>query len=142
MPDQSIEDLVDVLRCRTADGREVSAAELLDAADADGRETLRTEEMTLSVPGGRSMRVLINATSIPDESGGTGTVVVTLQDLAPLDETERMRTEFLALVSHELRQPLTSIKGSADTLLEEHLDPAEMREFHRIIAEQSGRCAA
>ena len=36
-------------------------------------------------------------------------------------------------------RPLTSIKGSADTLLEEDLDPAEMREFHRIIADQAGQ---
>ena len=67
-----------------------------------------------------------------------------MQDLAPLDEIERMRTEFLGLVSHELRAPLIAIKGSADALLEEAgLDPAEMREFFRIIAEQAGHtCAA
>ncbi len=38
--------------------------------------------------------------------------VVTMQDLAPLDEFERTRTEFLGLVSHELRAPLLAIKGS------------------------------
>ena len=42
-------------------------------------------------------------------------------------------------MSHELREPLAAIRGSAVTLLEDHaaLDPAEMREFHRIIVEQS-----
>ena len=39
-----------------------------------------------------------------------------MQDLAPLDEIKRMRTEFLGLVSHELRAPLTAIKSSAVTL--------------------------
>ena len=38
-------------------------------------------------------------------------MVVTMQDLAPLDEIERLRTDFLSLVSHELRAPLTSITG-------------------------------
>ena len=49
------------------------------------------------------------------------------------------RTEFLGLVSHELREPLAVIKGSATTLMEDAvaLDPAEMREFHRIIVEQA-----
>ncbi|MDE0422195.1 MAG: response regulator [Gammaproteobacteria bacterium] len=136
VPDQSIEDLVEVILCRTADGRQVPPAELLAAALVDGRNSVRAEEMTLCVPDGRSMRVLVNATSIP---GDAGTVVVTFQDLAPLDEADRMRAEFLAMISHELRQPLASIKGSADILLEENLDPAETREFHRIIAEQSGQ---
>ena len=50
-----------------------------------------------------------------------------------------LRIEFLGLVGHELREPLAAIKGSATTLLEEAaaLDPAEMREFHRIIVDQA-----
>ena len=65
--------------------------------------------------------------------------MVTLQDLAPLEELERLRAEFLGMVSHELRAPLTSIKGSAATALNARpeLDPAEMREFFRIIDEQA-----
>ena len=68
-------------------------------------------------------------------------MVVTVQDLTPLEDLERLRAEFLGMVSHELRTPLTSIKGSADTLLEEsaRLDPAEMRQFHRIIRDQTVR---
>ncbi len=77
---------------------------------------------------------------IQAEGDEIGSVVVTMQDLAPLDEIERTRTEFLGLVSHELRAPLLAIKGSADAALEEaaELDPAETREFFRIIAEQAG----
>ena len=65
--------------------------------------------------------------------------VVTLQDMAPLEEQERLRAEFLAMVSHELRAPLMSIKGSADTLAAEsaRLHPAEMRQFFRIIQDQA-----
>ena len=46
-----------------------------------------------------------------------------------------MRAEFLGMVSHELRAPLTSILGSTGMLLEQaaQLDPAERREFYRII---------
>ena len=86
----------------------------------------------LAVPDGRSVRTLINATPIRVDGGEVGSVVVTMQDLAPLDEFERMRTEFPGLVSRELRAPLIAIKGSADTLLEEAggLDRTEMREFY------------
>ena len=41
---------------------------------------------------------------------------------------QRLRTEFLGLVSHELRAPLTAIKGSADTLLEEEAGPQPGRD--------------
>ncbi|MCY3814632.1 MAG: response regulator [Gammaproteobacteria bacterium] len=138
-PGHPLEQLLDVIVCRRADGREVSLAEYPLAHQFSSPETVRSEEVVLSVPDGRSVRTLINATPIRAEGSATGSVVVTMQDLAPLEETERLRTEFLGLVSHELRAPLTSIKGSADTLLEEAsaLDPAEMREFHRIIAEQA-----
>ncbi len=125
---------------RRADGREVTLGELPLAEWLRAGETVRAEEVMLSVPDGRSVRALVNATPNRAEGGDVGSVVVTLQDLAPLDEIERMRTEFLGLVGHELRAPLLAIKGSADTLLEEaaELDPAEVREFHRIIAEQAG----
>ncbi len=103
-------------------------------------EGLRMPGRPPEVPDGRSVRTLVNSTPIRAAGGAVESVVVTMQDLAPFDEIERMRTEFLGLVSHELRAPLISIKGSADALLEEaaELDPAEMGEFHRIIAEQAG----
>ena len=138
-PGRALEELLDVVVCRRADGREVSLAELPLAENFAEPETVRAEEVELFVPGGPSVRTLINATPIAAEGSAARSVVVTLQDLAPLEETERMRTEFLSLVSHELRAPLTSIKGSAVTLLgeSEALDPAEMREFFRIIDEQA-----
>ena len=140
MPGYPTEQLLEVIACRRADGRQVSLAEFpLAQQFARSPETVRSEEMVLSVPDGRSVRTLINATPIPGEGDEPGSVVVTMQDLAPIDEIERMRTEFLGLVSHELRAPLTAIKGSAVTLLEEgaDLDPAETQEFSRIIVEQA-----
>ncbi|MCY4122847.1 MAG: GAF domain-containing protein, partial [Acidobacteria bacterium] len=127
------EELQEVISVRRADGREVTLGELPLAEWLRTGETVRAEEVVLSVPDGRSVRALVNATPNRAEGGDVGSVVVTLQDLAPLDEIERMRTEFLGLVSHELRAPLLAIKGSADAGLEEaaELDPAEVREFHR-----------
>ena len=138
-PGRPLEQLLEVIAFRRADGREVSLRELPLAQALGTGETVRAEEVVLSVPDGRSVRTLINATPIRGEDGVLRSMVVTLQDLAPLDEIERMRIEFLGLVSHELREPLAAIKGSATTLLEEAaaLDPAEMREFHRIIVEQT-----
>ena len=135
-----VDELLETMSFRRADGREVSLSEISVAEQLCTGETLRAEEVVLSVPDGRSVRTLINATPIHADDGGVGSMVVTLQDLATLEELERLRAEFLGMVSHELRAPLTAIKGSAATLLEEagELDAAEMHEFHRIIHEQAG----
>ena len=139
MPGRPLEELLGTIVCRRADGREVSLAELPLAQQLASAETVRAEEVVLSVPDGRSVRTLINATPIEAEGPVPGSVVVTMQDLAPLDEVERLRTEFLGLVSHELRAPLSAIKGAGVTLMEEPagLDPVEMREFFRVIVEQA-----
>ena len=138
-PGRPAEQFQEVVSVRRADGREVSLAKMPLVQTLGAGETVRAEEVVLAVPDGRSVRTLINATPVRADGGGVGSVVVTMQDLAPLDEIERMRTEFLGLVSHELRAPLIAIKGSADALPEEaaELDPAEMHELHRIIAEQA-----
>ena len=138
-PGRPTEQLLEVITFRRADGHEVSLSEFPLAELLSAGETLRAEEVVLTVPDGRSVRTLLNVTPIRAEGGAVRSVVVTMQDLAPLDEIERLRTEFLGLVSHELREPLAAIKGSAATLQEDaaKLDPAEMREFFRIIAEQA-----
>ena len=138
-PDQTPEQLLETMTWRRSDGREVSLAEWpLSEALAAG-ETVRSEEIVLKVPDGRSVTALLNATPIRSEEGVVESFVVTLQDLTFLEEIERLRAEFLGMVSHELRTPLTSIRGSATTMQEaaEDLDVAELRQFLRIIVDQA-----
>ncbi len=134
-----VEELLEVLTFRRADGREISLREIPIAETFIHSETVRAEEIVVSVPDGRSVSMLVNGTPIRATDGTVTSVVITMQDLAPLEELDRLRTEFLGMVSHELRAPLASIKGSATTLLKAaaELDPAEMHEFHRIIDEQT-----
>ena len=141
-PDQSPQGFLENLTLRRADGREISIEDLSMAQALSTGETVRAEEIVLSVPDGRSITVLVNATPTrSEEDDDVETVVVTLQDMTSLNELEKMRAEFLGMVSHELRAPLTSIKGSVDTLLESFnaLDSAEMVQFIRIIKSQSDR---
>ena len=138
-PGSPLESLLEVMTFRRADGREIALEQLSLSQELNRAEMVRAEEIELSVPDGRSVTTLVNCTPIQAEDGAIRSVVVTMQDLAPLQEMERLRTEFHGMVSHELRAPLTSIKGSASTLLESaaRLDPAERREFYRIILEQA-----
>ena len=138
LPDRPPDQLLDLVTCRRADGREVALGEFPLAKQFSSGETVRAEEMTLSVAGGQSVTTLVNSTPIRLGDSAVESVVVTLQDLAPLVELERMRAEFLGLVSHELRGPLTSIKGSATTVLDASPPPgpAEMLQFFQVINEQ------
>ena len=140
-PGRPLEEMAAEITLRRADGREVSLTEFPLARQPGGIETVRSEEIVLSVAYGREVRTLVNSTPIRSEDGAVVSVVVTMQDLAPLDELDRLRNEFLGMVSHELRAPLTAIKGSADILLEAapELDPAERHEYYRVIHDQTGR---
>ncbi|MYA65589.1 MAG: response regulator [Gemmatimonadetes bacterium] len=139
LPDRSPEQLPEVITLARADGREVAMTEFPLVEQLSRAETVRNEEVVLSVPDGRSVKTLLNATPIHAPDGGIESVVVTIQHLAPFEELERLRTEFLAIVSHELRAPLTSIKGSTATVLAASpgFAPAEMLQFFRIIDTQA-----
>ena len=138
-PDVPIEQLPDIVTCRRADGQEMAFKEFPLAQALSRATTVRAEEIVLQVPDGRSVTTLVNATPIRAEDGTVESVVVTLQDLAQLQEIEKQRAEFLGMVSHELRAPLTSIKGSTATVLNALPTPqlAELLQFFRIIDEQA-----
>ena len=129
-----------MMTCRRGDGREVPLARFPMAQQLSSAETVRAEEITLSVPDGRRVTTLV-ATPTRSADGAVESMVVTLQDLAPLEELERQRAEFLGMVSHELRTPLISIKGSTATVLgaSPAPAPAEMLQFFRVIDGQADR---
>ena len=134
-----IEAILELATCRFADGREIALDQFSLVQVLRNAETVRAVEVVISIPDGRSVTVLVSATPIRNEDGAVTSMVVTMQDLAALQELDRTRAEFLSMVSHELRAPLTSIKGSATTVLNasRELDPAEVRQFFRIIDEQA-----
>ena len=138
-PDAPPERTLEVLTCRFADGSELALEAFPLAGALGGAQTLRAEEVELSVPDGRTVRTLINVTPIRSSDGEVVSVVVTLQDLEPFEELERQRAAFLGMVSHELRTPLAAIKGSSATALGAALAPshAELIQFLRIVDDQA-----
>ncbi len=137
----TLEQLLSVMTFRRADGREVCLAESTLAQVLRSGETVRAEEIVIYLPNGQSVTTLVNARPIHSDEGNIISVVVTMQDMSPLQELGRLRAEFLGMVNDKLRKPLTTIKGSTATLLGSQfaLDPAETQEFFRIINEQTDR---
>ncbi len=139
VPGSPAEDLLETLTIHRADGRRTTLKEVPMVQMLNGSETVWAEEIVIEAPDGQSVTTVVNATPILSEEGEPESLVVTVQDMTPLQELERLRAEFLGIVGHELRTPLTSIKGAAATLIEasSSLDPAETAQFHRIINEQA-----
>ena len=76
--------------------------------------------------GGRSLLVKVHRFVAVERTG----VVLVFEDVSELRRLERVRRDFVANVSHELKTPLTSIRGFVETLLDGALeDPDNNRRF-------------
>lgn len=82
----------------------------------------------------------VESTPIIDVKDRLKGIVVVLNDITELKKLEQMRKDFVANVSHELKTPITSIKGFSETLLDGAMNEKELREqFLSIILKESGR---
>ena len=68
-------------------------------------------------------------------------VIAVIQDITEHVKLDDMRKEFVADVSHELKTPITSIMGYADTLLEGEYDKETQDKFLNVIATEARRMA-
>jgi len=99
-------------------------------------------EDDLVLRGLRDRTIRLRGTALRDLSGEGGAVIV-LNDVTDMQRLEKVRRDFVANVSHELKTPVASIKGFVETLLEGAADdPGDRRRFLGIIAKQTDRLAA
>lgn len=85
----------------------------------------------------------INLLFVPykDNNQRTAGVIAVIQDITEHVKLDNMRKEFVADVSHELKTPITSIMGYADTLLEGEYDDVTRNKFLNVIASEARRMA-
>lgn len=79
--------------------------------------------------------------SFKDEQELAAGVIAVIQDITEHVKLDNMRKEFVADVSHELKTPITSIMGYADTLLESEYDKETQYKFLNVIASEARRMA-
>jgi signal transduction histidine kinase len=107
--------------------RQKSARESVDATLRG--ETVPDREVTLD-----SRTCLLSSRPLP-----AGGAVLVLHDLTEVRRLEAIRRDFVANVSHELKTPLTSISGYAETLLADRPDEGTTRQFLETILANAHR---
>lgn len=97
-----------------------------------------SEEIIVSRP---DRDIYLIATAVPIYSGDSVSgIVLTLHDITRLNQLEQIRTDFIANVSHEIKTPITAIRGFTETLLETAINDKENAEkFLQMIKNHSER---
>lgn len=89
---------------------------------------------------GKEMSLQVHGTPLLEQDGSSIGVLIVFNDMTRLRRLERMRQDFVANVSHELKTPITAIKGFIETLLDGALDDrAETERFLHIVERQVER---
>ncbi len=107
-----------------------------------GRPVLGEEQIVRRADG-KEFPIVSNVAPIRDASGQLAAVIMVFQDITSLREMDRLRDEFLSIAGHELRTPITSIRGLAQLLERRHaqLDPERVAAALSSITEQTEQMA-
>ncbi|QMU57608.1 MAG: two-component sensor histidine kinase [Boseongicola sp.] len=109
---------------------------LLDAIEKTHAQNVVGNARYLSSEAGREITWQAHV----DKIGGSGSILVTLEDQTHMAEAGQMRRDFVANVSHELRTPLTALLGFIETLRgAAKNDPAAQERFLSIMENEASR---
>ena len=133
-----------VLQFATTEGTPLTGdAHPLAAVLSDGTPRAATE-LLLRHSDGTERWVSGTFSPVRDPASGAPILALAiLRDISQQKEIETLQRDFVSIVSHELRAPLTAIRGFAKTLVlkDEELMPATRREFLSTVNEQAERLA-
>lgn len=98
------------------------------------RRALRGESIPPTELPGDQRTLLATAQPLPD-----GGAVVVILDISELRRLEGVRRDFVANASHELKTPLTAIRGYSETLQDPELPPELVRRFAGVVHSNADR---
>ena len=102
---------------------------------------IRNRMVAIERADGSICPVLVQASPLQDSGGAVRRAVVVFQDVTQLRQAQQVKDDFLSLVSHEFRTPLTAVHGGAMLLATqgETIEPEVQRELLADIANESER---
>lgn len=103
-------------------------------------KTLRTQETQVEEILFQERSIQLRGSILSDSRGRGIGVLIVLNDITQMRKLENIRRDFVANVSHELKTPITSIKGFVETLLDGAVrNPDDAERFLQIIAKHTDR---
>jgi len=107
----------------------------------DARNGTMPIERTIDLVRQNVSHFQVHATRIGVERGHLpGGVLIVLNDISRIRHLEAVRTDFVANVSHELKTPVTSIKGFVETLIDDpSIEPEQVTRFLGIVLKHTNR---
>ncbi|MGH9393836.1 MAG: ATP-binding protein, partial [Terriglobales bacterium] len=113
-------------------------------AMAQGRTLRWLRQLTLVRRDGTRLPVGFSAAPLRDEHGGVTGCIVVFSDASQEREVDRMKTEFISIASHQLRTPMSGVKGVLSLLLDDVLGPLnpEQQSYVRRAYESNERLIA
>ena len=125
-----------VSRLQAAQAAQESLQRLLDERQSIERE------MTLNPGSGNVRHYALHISTVSDRSDGAiYGIVAALTDITRQRELQRTQRDVMALVTHELKTPLTAIQGMSEVLSQFEVDAERRREMHLTINDEAKRLA-
>lgn len=139
---------------RVVNRRAVQAVRLVDEAGSDWWSEAQPlagdpqllpripeRDLWLQVVGGRQRAVMLTAARVAGPDGRTAQLVISLRRAERRQRLDATRSELVSTVSHELRSPLTSVKGFTKTLLAkwDHFTDEQKRQMLATVNEDADR---
>lgn len=113
---------------------------LISDARKKNDKSVPSVEISVKVPGEWKARVFqARAAKVLQEDGEIIGIVTILRDITQQKEIDKMKTELVSMVAHELRSPLTSISGFSELLLDDDLTREQSGDYARTILKESNR---
>jgi len=125
-----------------ADGWPLAQSNVEGLAASTRPATLYVEGDLLRKGGGYTAAGITYA-PLFDREGHLVNIIANVRDITKFREAEALKSTFISIISHELKTPVSLIKGYAETLRREdaHWDAATVRDSLAVIAEESDRLA-
>ena len=135
-PGSTLDDVNQSVSIYDANGRLIRSAELPLELALDRLEATPAIDLILERANGKRTPIVATATPIGITDGTLDSAVMIFQDVSNLKEVDEAKSEFLSMITHDLRSPLATIKGMAGSIRDGVFSDQDLQDGVDAIVEE------